>query len=142
MKKILIIAFAAMSLAACMHEAVVETPQGDAIAFKNPFVDNVTRAVALTESNLEAFQVWGYVNKTTGVLFTAENVIKDQETGLWNYRNTQYWVPGNTYHFAAVAPVSETQNWTLTMETEEYPERMLTFTNSQNAEAGIVAVFG
>lgn len=138
MKKILIIALSAMSLAACMHEALVETPQGDAIAFKNPFVDNVTRAVALTESNLEAFQVWGYVNKTTGVLFTAENVIKDQETGLWNYRNTQYWVPGNTYHFAAVAPVSETQNWTLTMETEEYSERMLTFTNSQNADTDLI----
>ncbi len=131
MKKIFFSALAVLSLAACMQEAVVETPQGGAIAFENAFVGNATRAAVIDNTNLNAFQVWGYVNSPEGTVFDG-NVVSN-ETGAWEYTGgTQYWAPNNNYVFAAVAPV--TLNWDLTMETSQEPARKLTFKNDGNTD--------
>lgn len=117
-----------------MQDTVVDTPQGDAIVFGNPFVGKATRSnTIITSSNLNAFQVWGYVNSPSAVIFSAEDVTKPN--GVWQYEHTQYWVPGNTYHFAAVAPNA---NRTLVMETAETPKRTLTFTNTEEASTDLV----
>lgn len=137
MKKILFSVFSAISLTACIQDAIVEAPKGNAIMFENPFIGNVTRSEAITNANIDAFQVWAYVNKPSGVLFTGENITRpDKNTEVWQYVNTQYWIPGNTYHFAAVAP--KANNWTITMETEENPARTLTFTNDTDAATDLI----
>lgn len=109
MKKIFFSALAALSLVACVQEAVVDTPQGDAIAFENAFVDNATRATSLTAGNLEAFKVYGIVNNTSGVVF--DGTVVSKRDGNWKYDGVKYWIPGQDYYFAALAPV--TNNWSL-----------------------------
>ena len=103
MKKIFLIALAAIGMTACMQEEVMDTPTGGAITFENAFVDNATKA-DVTTNNLEAFQVWGYVKEPSGKLFEGTKVTKDGDA--WTYQGTQYWAPENEYHFAAIAPVS------------------------------------
>lgn len=119
MKKIFLIALAAIGMTACMQEEVMDTPTGGAITFDKAFVGNATKAVVTTD-NLEAFQVWGYVNQPSGKLFEGTEVTKDGDA--WTYQGTQYWAPENEYHFAAIAPVSS--QWAL----NAYPGT-LTFTN-------------
>lgn len=41
----------------------------------------------------------------TGQIFNGTSVTKD--AGKWNYNTPQYWVPGNTYTFAAIAPIGK-----------------------------------
>ena len=111
MKKIFFSALAALSLVACVQEAVVDTPQGEAIAFENAFVDNATRAT-LTANNLEEFKVYGIVNNTSGVVF--DGTLVSKKDGAWKYDGVKYWIPGQDYYFAALAPV--TTNWDLDTE--------------------------
>lgn len=127
MKKIFFSALAALSLVACVQEAVVDTPQGDAIAFENAFVDNATRATSLTAGNLEAFKVYGIVNNTSGVVF--DGTVVSKRDGNWKYDGVKYWIPGQDYYFAALAPV--TNNWSLdkTVATVAGPG-VLTFNNN------------
>lgn len=119
MKKIFLIALAAIGMTACMQEEVMDTPTGGAITFDKAFVGNATKAVVTTD-NLEAFQVWGYVNQPSGKLFEGTEVTKAGDA--WTYQGTQYWAPENEYHFAAIAPVSS--QWALSA----YPGK-LTFEN-------------
>ena len=127
MKKIFFSALAALSLAACVQEAVVDTPQGDAIAFENAFVDNATRATSLTATNLDAFRVYGIVNNTSGVVF--DGTLVEKKDGAWKYDGVKYWIPGQNYYFAALAPANG--NWTLdkTAATVAGPG-VLTFNNN------------
>lgn len=119
MKKIFLIALAAIGMTACMQEEVMDTPTGGAITFDKAFVGNATKAVVTTD-NLEAFKVWGYVNQPSGKLFEGTEVTKAGDA--WTYQGTQYWAPENEYHFAAIAPVSS--QWALSA----YPGT-LTFEN-------------
>lgn len=119
MKKIFLIALAAIGMTACMQDEVMDIPTGGAITFDKAFVGNATKAVVTTD-NLEAFQVWGYVNQPSGKLFEGTEVTKTGDA--WTYQGTQYWAPENEYHFAAIAPVSS--QW----DNLTYPG-ILTFTN-------------
>ena len=124
MKKIFLIALAAIGMTACMQEEVMDTPTGGAITFDKAFVGNATKAV-MTTDDLKAFQVWGYVNQPSGKLFEGTEVKKDGDA--WTYQGTQYWAPENEYHFAAIAPVSS--QWAL----NAYPGT-LTFTNDGDTD--------
>lgn len=116
MKKILVCALAIAALASCQKNQVIETPSSPAIAFENAFVNNATRAAADPsygenegQTALSEISVYGFMNGVTGVVFDNERVAKDitnlELTSAWKYANTQYWTPGNTYYFAAVAPL-------------------------------------
>ena len=52
MKKIFLVALAAIGMTACMQDEVMEIANGGAIAFENAFVGNATRATAVTKDNL------------------------------------------------------------------------------------------
>ena len=137
MKKVLFSALAAMALVACVQEAVVETPQGEAIAFKNAFVDNATRAEATTTDNLRSFMVWGFINNPSGVVFNETPVYATTSNSgtvsSWDYTGVKYWVPGQDYYFAAVAPINTT--WSLNTESANtYGPGVLTFTNDANTD--------
>ncbi len=105
MKKIFIALAALAALAACNKEAAIETPQGEAIAFGDAFVDNSTKAIYETANDLKGFTVWGNVNNialygTEGATVTRGGVA----LGLaWTCSVTRYWTPSSTFNFAAIA---------------------------------------
>lgn len=113
MKKIFLIGLtAAAMLASCSNDETVEMAQQKAISFSNAFVNNGTRSVmdpSFTTTSLNDFAVYGFTQK--GQIFNGEKVSKGgtASTG-WSYNNVQYWVPGNTYTFGAIAPHSVAGN--------------------------------
>lgn len=113
MKKIFLIGLtAAAMMASCSNDETVEMAQQKAISFSNAFVNNGTRSIvdpSFTTENLTDFAVYGFTQK--GQIFNGEKVSKGgaASTG-WSYDNVQYWVPGNTYTFGAIAPHSVAAN--------------------------------
>lgn len=109
MKKIFLIGLtAAAMMASCSNDETVEMAQQKAIGFSNAFVNNGTRSIvdpSFTTTSLNDFAVYGFTQK--GQIFNGEKVSKvgTASTG-WSYDNVQYWVPGNTYTFGAIAPHS------------------------------------
>ncbi len=110
MKKIFLIGLtAAAMMASCSNDETVEMAQQKAIGFSNAFVNNGTRSVvdpSFTTSTLKDFAVYGFTQK--GQIFNGEKVSKGGTA--WSYDNVQYWVPGNTYTFGAIAPYSVAGN--------------------------------
>lgn len=106
MKKLFIMGLAAMGLAltACNSDETVEMAKGNAIGFKT-FVNNSTRAATdVTTESLDAFKVWGLMNKgdKTGTPFVAKEVTK--ANGAWSYAPPVYWEKDYAYSFVALAP--------------------------------------
>lgn len=113
MKKIFLIGLAATAmLASCSNDETVEMAQQKAIGFSNAFVNNGTRSIvdpSFTTTSLEDFAVYGFTQN--GQIFKGDKVHKggSASTG-WLYDALQYWVPGNTYTFGAIAPYSVATN--------------------------------
>lgn len=114
MKKLFIAALALTAFTACSQDELVEQQQSTAtIAFDGAFVDNATRAAedpSITTATINAFDVWGFMDSTDGNVFNQQRVTKNGNS--WTYSPLQYWLPGHTYYFGALAPVAE-KNWTL-----------------------------
>lgn len=110
MKKIFLIGLtAAAMLASCSNDETVEMAQQKAISFSNAFVNNGTRSIvdpSFTTTSLNDFAVYGFTQQ--GQIFNGEKVSKGGTA--WSYDNVQYWVPGNTYTFGAIAPYSVAAN--------------------------------
>lgn len=106
MKKLFTILAAAATLVSCANEDVVRENMGEAIGFDNAFVENSTRSVndpSFTNTKLfENFAVYGYVENAP--LFDNVQVSGPDANGKWTYANTQYWIAGAKYNFAAIAP--------------------------------------
>ena len=77
------------------------------ITFEDSFVEAKTRATdpSITTGTIDAFDVWGFINQPSGVVFDAERVTKSGNE--WGYTNLQYWMPEKPYYFHAVAPVDD-----------------------------------
>ena len=103
MKKLFVGVLAIASMVACMNEETVRVKDGNPIAFENTYVQNATRAndPSTTTNNIQEFSVWAYMNAVDGVVFDDETVSRSGDD--WTYTNTQYWMPGNNYYFAAFA---------------------------------------
>ena len=109
MKKLFVCALAASMFTACSQDETNSQQSPMEISFANAFVNNATRAVtatdpSTTDKSLTAFDVWGFMNNPSGVIFEGEDVTGSQ--GNFSYVNTQYWVANNTYYFAALAPMN------------------------------------
>lgn len=101
------LATAAM-LASCSKDETVEmAPNTRAISFSNAFVDNATRSVvdpSFTVATLDNFAVYGFTQN--GQIFDEVTVLSADDGSTWTYNPIQYWVEGNQYAFAAIAPAS------------------------------------
>lgn len=108
MKKVFFLGIAAATmLASCSKDETVDVPQGKAIGFSNTFVDNATRSVvdpSFKKETLDNFAVYGFTQN--GQIFDDVIVSSDDGGTSWTYSPTQYWVEGNQYAFAAIAPAS------------------------------------
>lgn len=128
MKKLFIMGLAAMGMAltACNSDETVEMAKGNAIGFKT-FVNNSTRvANDATTEGLNAFKVWGLMNKgdKTGTPFVAKEVTK--ANGTWSYTPPVYWEKDYAYSFVALAP---NEAYTFTAPTAINTWGSLTFDN-------------
>ena len=139
MKKLFVIALAAIGMVACVQNEIVETPKSDAIAFAGAYIDNATRAAVdpsftTDQANaLDAFNVWGYMDETAGTVFSAEEV--EKQNGAWSYNNTQYWAPGHTYYFAALAPM-ENKHWSVALAGDPEAQMGLGTVTFENVDGG------
>ena len=106
MKKIFVSVLAVAALAACNKVEVVDTQSPSEIAFAGSFIDKATRSIdpSTTTASLNAFDVWAFMDDASGVVFNDEDVTGNGH--VWNYVNTQYWLPAHTYYFAALAPMN------------------------------------
>ena len=109
MKKIFLMGLAtAAMLASCSKDETVEMAQNTrAISFNNAFVDNATRSVvdpSFTVATLGNFAVYGFTQN--GQIFDGVPVSSNDAGSTWTYNPIQYWVEGNQYAFAAIAPAS------------------------------------
>ena len=107
MKKIFLMGLAtAAMLASCSQDETVEMAQNTrAISFNNAFVDNATRSVvdpSFKKENLGNFAVYGFTQ--SGQIFDGVTVTSADNGSTWTYDPIQYWVEGNQYAFAAIAP--------------------------------------
>lgn len=106
-KGLMMLGVAAIALASCTQNEVMEVAESRAIGFE-AFVGNTTKA-EITKDNLKSFQVYGgYVKKgtqTTDLINVWENVTVSNTTGEWKATGEpKYWAAGMTYQFAAYAP--------------------------------------
>ena len=113
MKKILLMGIAAAAmLASCSLDETLETARDmRVIGFSNAFVDNATRSVvdpSFTKESLGNFAVYGFTQN--GQIFDGVTVSSSDNGATWTYNPTQYWVEGNKYAFAAIAPASVSVN--------------------------------
>ena len=119
MKKSFLVIAAMATLVACNNEEVMDVAPKTSIAFGDAFVENSTRAIdgTLNTNNLTSFNVYGSVtgDGNTVNIFSGVEVKKTTDSqpstgdvtstdGNWWYAgdNTQYWIVGNAYSFAAV----------------------------------------
>ena len=127
---------AVAAMVACSNEHTVEVaPQNNAIDFTT-HVDKATRvATDITKDNIANFGVYASVTNTAGesaLILQNEKVTKsgEGENAVWGYGNTQYWVPGNSYNFVAIAPYDETSPG---------PEKVWSYSPRAVAQAGIIS---
>ena len=133
MKKLFISMLAVAAVVACSKEETIIEQAPEAIAF-DTFVNNATRATDITTANLSAFDVYASIVKadgTAGVILDREDVTRSvSENGsyTWGYTNTQYWVPGNSYTFAAIAPANHT-SWSYAVTNGNVHNGVISFNN-------------
>lgn len=100
-KGLLMLGAAAMMLASCTQNEVLEVSESRAIGFNGTGIDNITRA-DITNADFAQFYVYGGYN--TSDLFQGTEVNKSGSN--WTYNPTQYWKEGS-WKFGAYAPKGE-----------------------------------
>ncbi|MBR2962358.1 MAG: fimbrillin family protein [Alistipes sp.] len=101
MKKILLVALAAITLASCAKNEVVELNEGNAISFR-AWTENASRKAPTTTASIADFDVWAYLSDET-LYMDAFKV--SGGTGAWDYDNHKFW-PEGTVDFFAFSPAA------------------------------------
>lgn len=100
MKRLFFLVASFPILLSCTNQESLSMPDKDAINF-NVYVGKATRAGDVTNTNLQNFYIYGGFDAQPQ-LFNGDAVIKTAEG--WSTSETKYWVAGQIYNFAAVAP--------------------------------------
>lgn len=130
-KSFLMFGVAAMALASCTQNEVVEYAENRAIQF-DTFVNNNTRAVTELETeDLTKFNVFAY-HGTNTVDYNNVLVTRNSTSG-WTPAANAYWQAGNAYEFAAYSD----QNGELS--NVSFANKTLTFTGYEVAGKDLVA---
>ena len=150
MKKLLVSVLAIAGLVACSQDTtLVQNSNSDTLMeFNVAALDNATRVnPSLTTDNLQGFDVWAFVGNEKGTVLGGldtndanggENVEKVGDN-KWAYTNVQYWTPGNTYYFTAIAPM-DSANWTYNLnDVDKGEDNTIYFENVDGTEDLIYA---
>lgn len=104
----LIAAGAALTLAACSNDEMVQAPEATPIGFDS-YIGKTTRADDATLSNVKNITVYGYLGDAgTPKLFDGQIVSNSSDS--WQYSPLQYWTAGKNYLFTAVASPASLDN--------------------------------
>lgn len=105
----LIAAGAALTLAACSNDEMVQAPEATPIGFDS-YIGKTTRADDATLSNVKNITVYGYLGDA-GAPKLFDGQIVSNTSDMWEYSPLQYWTAGKNYLFTAVAsPASSGDN--------------------------------
>ena len=96
-KGLLMLGAAAMVLASCTQNEVLNVSDSRAIGFNGTGIDNITKA-DITSTSFEQFYVYGGYGENA--VFNGISVTKSGQA--WGYSPTQYWANG-TWNFAGYA---------------------------------------
>ena len=142
MKKIFIAFAAVATIAACNKAEVIETQEGEQIAFNNAFVENTTKAatdpsLGTTANPFTSFNVWGNVGGVAiyageAVTGTVGSELDDEgnETNLWTCTSVkQYWIKDAQYKFSALANAG-----TVTLGDDKLPAKTTFDANAANVD--------
>lgn len=134
MKKVFLALAAAAMMVSCFGDQTISRSKDGAIVIGSYVQNSSVRAgenPTITSESIDAFDVWAFMDRPSGVVFSQERVSKDAN-GVWSYANTAYWSPAHEYFFAALAPV-DNANIELALAQTPYiaPEGLgtVTFTN-------------
>lgn len=123
MKKIFFAVVAVVAMASCSKDEVLELNR-EQIGFGDVFVDNATRADYSTANALQGFNVYGTVtgaDDSTVALYGGNGATVERNSKAyrvaWDCSETEYWVPGASYKFAAVVDATVTDDDTYGMPT-------------------------
>ena len=104
-KSFLLGAAALMLATACSNDEVVKVAENSAAIGFNSFVNNSTRADYGSDAKPENLNVYGVSTNAEINPFIVFNGDVVTNTGsAWTYSPLRYWISGNDYTFAAVAP--------------------------------------
>lgn len=104
MKKSLVICgVAALVLASCTQNEVLEVNESRAIGFENAFVGSPVRAAINDVAGLQAvgFNVFGAFSTDNTYKGVFDNVDVTYEGSQWKSKTTEYWQDGKSYVFQA-----------------------------------------
>lgn len=104
----LIAAGAALTLAACSNDEMVQAPEATPIGFDS-YIGKTTRADDATLSNVKNITVYGYLGDA-GAPKLFDGQIVSNTSGMWEYSPLQYWTAGKNYLFTAVASPASSGN--------------------------------
>lgn len=104
----LIAAGAALTLAACSNDEMVQAPEATPIGFDS-YIGKTTRADDATLSNVKNITVYGYLGDA-GAPKLFDGKIVSNSSGSWEYSPLQYWTAGKNYLFTAVASPASSGN--------------------------------
>lgn len=139
MKKLFFFALTGVAtiLAGCTKTETVEIPDSRAIDFSGAYIGNAVETRTqqnpenITDASITEFIVYGGYNGTMTDVFNRELVTRTSG-GSWTYTNTEYWVNGKTYDFAAYAPAAVSSVATVAADDAN---KALSFTNfTSNAD--------
>ena len=100
-KGLLMLGAAAMVLASCTQNEVVEVAESRAIGF-DAFVNNTTK-VDIVDAQFAKFWVFGaYDNTTSWTPFYTNDVVEKKQS-VWTAAKTAYWTAQKSHKFAAYA---------------------------------------
>ena len=103
-KGLMMLGVAAIALASCTQNEVMEVAESRAIGFDS-FVGKTTKAIIDDEHPLTSFQVFGGYKDLTN---NFNDVTVTESNGEWGYQDPQYWEASKTYTFQAYAGAEAT----------------------------------
>ena len=148
-KSFLLGAAALMLVTACSNDEVVKVAENSAAIGFSSFVNKSTRATDATDftyENLNDLKVWGVTSRGEEIaaseIFGGELVSKGSAAvgSPWTYSPLRYWIAGNDYSFAAIAPAdADTKGVTVSQSLAEgWSEAGLTIAfDNKKAEAAL-----
>ena len=99
MKKLLLVALAAITLASCAKNEVVEVNKGNEISFR-AWTANAGRTVPTTTATISEFSVWAY---TENDKLYMDAIQVNNSAGTWDYAPHKFW-PADKLNFYSVSP--------------------------------------